>query len=257
MKRLYILLLAIVCAVTGLMAVDNALADSAYSREQYGEAVRIYQAILDSAGGNADIYYNLGNAHYRHGDVAHAVLNYERALRLDPSHSDARANLQFVNARLQDKPEENNSFLSRLHMSVVTAASANAWAWLALLSFVLLCGAIALYIFSSDIKLRKVGFFGGMMLVVVTVYLIVVAADAASRVTDHSEAIVTAPSTMLNSVPRQPRPTEKVLPLHEGTKVRILDSISTPDDPVSPRYYKITINGSAPAWLRATDVERI
>ena len=90
-----------------------------------------------------------------------------------------------------------------------------------------------------------------------TVYLVVVTVDAAKHFNDHSEAVVIVPSTLLNSAPRQPRQTEKVVPLHEGTKVEILDSVSTPDDPVSPRYYKISINGSAPAWLRATDVEII
>ncbi len=90
-----------------------------------------------------------------------------------------------------------------------------------------------------------------------TIYFIVVAADASARVDDHSEAIVTAPSTLLNSVPRQPKQTEKVVPLHEGTKVEIIDSVSTPDDPVSPRWYNVRINGSTGAWLRATDVERI
>ena len=68
---------------------------------------------------------------------------------------------------------------------------------------------------------------------------------------------MTVPTTLLNSVPRQPKQTEKVVPLHEGTKVQIIDSVSTPDDPVSPRWYNVKINNSTGAWLRATDVERI
>jgi hypothetical protein len=45
--------------------------------------------------------------------------------------------------------------------------------------------------------------------------------------------------------------------IHEGTKVEIIDSIATPDDPVSPKWYNVKINNSAKAWLRASDVERI
>ena len=162
-----------------------------------------------------------------------------------------------MNSRLEDKPEDNNSFLTRAHVSVVTAMSANAWAWTAFIVFVMLCGAAAVYIFSSNVMVRKAGFFSGILLLILAVYFVVVASDASSRVNDHDEAIVTAPSTLLNSVPRQPKQTEKVVPLHQGTKVEIIDSVSTPDDPVSPRWYNVRINGSNSAWLRGTDVERI
>lgn len=256
MKKILFTLLTILMALAA-DAQPVAMADSAYNKDQFGEAVRLYTEILSKCGPSSDVYYNLGNACYRHGDIAGAVLNYERALRIDPSNDDARANLQFVNSRLQDKPEDNNSLLTRVHHDIVTSTTANTWAWIAIATFVLLCAAAALYIFSGNVALRKTGFFGGIILVVLTVYFIVVAADAASHVNDHSEAIVTVPSTMLNSQPRQPKQTEKVVPLHEGTKVEIIDSVSTPDDPVSPRYYKVRINGSTPAWLRATDVERI
>ncbi len=256
-KIIFTILVAMAAMMTARAEASHALADSAYNKEQYGEAINLYREILAGEGNSPEVLYNLGNAYYRRGDVARAVLNYERALRLDPTHPEARANLAFVRSRLQDKPEDNNSFLTRLHGSVVTAAAANTWAWAAVVAFVILCGAVALYIFAGNVALRKLGFFGGIIMLAVSIYLIVVAANAASRVDDHSEAIITAPSTMLNSAPRQPRQTEKVVPLHEGTKVEIVDSVATPDDPVSPRYYKVRINGSSPAWLRATDVERI
>lgn len=258
MKKIFIAIIALVGSIAAAAAaVSPSMADSAYNKEMYGEAVELYRQVLAEQGSSADVYYNLGNALYRQGKVAGAVINYERALRIDPGHSDARANLKFVNSRLEDKPEDNNSFLTRLHHSIVTSATANAWAWISLCAFLLLCGLIALYIFSGNIALRKLGFFGGIVMVVATFYLVIVTIDAVKHFNNDAEAVVTAPSTLLNSAPRQPRQTEKVVPLHEGTKVQILDSVSTPDDPVSPRYYKISINGSAPAWLRATDVEKI
>jgi len=258
MKFRILLIIAMILGATySAMAALTVEADSAYNQERFSEAVRLYNEALKENGRNADLYYNLGNANYRAGHIARAVLAYERALRVNPAHTDARANLQFVNSRLEDKPEDNNSLLTRAHESVVRSMSANGWAWTAFAAFVLLCGAAALYIFSSNIMLRKTGFFGGMIMLVVTIYFVVVAADASARINDHSEAIVTAPSTLLNSVPRQPKQTEKVVPLHEGTKVEIIDSVSTPDDPVSPRWYNVRINGSNSAWLRATDVERI
>lgn len=258
MRFLILVSFVIAAFVPSMAANDAQLADSAYNKEAYTQAISLYNKALAENGRNADLYYNLGNAYYRQGNVAQAILAYERALRINPAFAEARANLSFVNSRLEDKPEDNNSLLTCAHNSVMSCMSANSWAWTAFVAFVVLCGLIALYIFSSNVLARKFGFFGGLALLVVTIYFVVVAADASSRVNDHSEAIVTVPSTLLNSVPRQPKQTEKVVPLHEGTKVQIVDSVATPDDPKSPRWYNVRIGGgSTGAWLRATDVERI
>ena len=257
MKYLFAIITLIAAAWSASAANLAAEADSAYNKEDYARAVELYNQLLAEQGRSAEVYYNLGNAWYRRGNTAQAILAYERALRVDPAHVDARANLDFVNSRLEDKPEDNNSVLIRIHHAVVTATSANAWAWIALTAFILACAAAALYIFTAKISLRKMGFFGGIILLIAFVYFLIVAINAANRIDDHSEAIITAQSTLLNSMPRQPKQTEKVVVLHQGTKVEIIDSVATPDDPVSPRWYNVRVNTSAEAWLRATDVERI
>lgn len=232
-------------------------ADSAYNKENYHLAIELYNKALNEYGRNGEVYYNLGNAWYRTGNISQAILAYERALRIQPTLTDARINLDFLRTQLQDKPENNNSLLTRAHSGIVNSMTANAWAWTAFIVFAFLLCFVAAYIFSNNVMLRKVGFFGCIILLFITIYLIVVAHDAAARMNDHSEAIVTVPNTFLNSVPRQPKQTETVVPLHEGTKVEIIDSVATPDDPVSPRWYNVKINGSNSAWLRATDVTRI
>ena len=256
MKILVIMILAW-CAAPTVAASLAASADSAYTADDFPRAIALYSQALATDGHSPDLYYNLGNAYYRNGNIGRAIVAYNRCLRLDPANSDARANLAFVNSRIQDLPEDDSSFLSRLHIGIVTAVSANTWAWLALGVFALTLAAVAVYIFGRGVLLRKVGFFGAFILATFTVYFIVVAADAAARVRDHSHAIVTVPTTFLNSIPRQPKQTDKVVPLHEGTRVEIIDSVPTPDDPVSPRWYNVKINNSTHAWLRATDVERI
>lgn len=250
-------LLWLLAALPATAASETELADSAYAKEDYPAAIQLYNKIIADGQVSATAYYNLGNAYYRDGKLGRAVIAYERALRIDPANADARANLAFVRSRLQDLPEDDNSFLSNLHHSAVTAVSANAWAWITVGTFLLLLAAVALYIFAPGVMLRKAGFFSAIILLVLTVYFLVVASDAAGRLDDHSEAVVTVPTTLLNSVPRQPKQTEKVVPLHEGTKVQIVDSVLTPDDPVSPRWYNVKINNSTEAWLRGTDVERI
>ena len=59
-------------------------AETAYTKEDYGKAIELYEGILKSNGDSPEIYYNLGNAYYKAGKIASAILNYERALVLDP-----------------------------------------------------------------------------------------------------------------------------------------------------------------------------
>ena len=78
--------------------------DSAYIKEDYAAAIQIYEALLKN-GEAADVYYNLGNSYYKIGEIAKAVLNYERALLLQPGNGDIRANLEVARAKTIDKVE--------------------------------------------------------------------------------------------------------------------------------------------------------
>ena len=119
-------------------------------------------------------------------------------------------------------------------------------------------GAVALYIFANSVALRKTGFFGGITLLVIFAYTLLAAHDSYTNARSHETAVVTVPSTQLSSTPRASKSgNDKVVTIHEGTAVEIVDSVATPDDPVSPKWYNVKINNSTKAWLRASDVERI
>jgi hypothetical protein len=95
-------------------------------------------------------------------------------------------------------------------------------------------------------------------MIVFTAFLVSFAYSSASEYNNHDTAIVIVPSTNLSSAPRAPKSkTEKVVPIHEGTKVTIVDSVATPADPSSRMWYDVKINNSTRAWVRSADVERI
>ena len=71
-------------------------AEVAYTKEDYGKAIELYEGLLKTHGESAEIYYNLGNAYYKENKIAPAILNYERALLLDPGDGDIRFNLQLA-----------------------------------------------------------------------------------------------------------------------------------------------------------------
>lgn len=261
MKKLFSLII-ILCSVLSAQPVAALTlaqkGDSAYNKQAYAEALAYYTDALAKDGSSSDLYYNLGNTYYRLGDLGHAVINYERALAVNPSNADAAANLAFVRTKIADKPEDDSSFLGVMHHRVIAVFSPDAWAWIAFVLFVLVCGAVALYLFTSSVTLRKFGFFGGFVLLVIFVYVLVVAFNAASAVDDHEQAVVIAPTTNLRSAPNAATSkTDKVVPIHEGTKLIIVDSLSTPDDPTTRMWYDVKLNNTSRAWVSAADVERI
>ena len=66
--------------------VTKAEGDSAYIRNDYASAIQIYENLLKK-GEAAEVYYNLGNSYYKADDIARAILNYERALLLEPGNA--------------------------------------------------------------------------------------------------------------------------------------------------------------------------
>ena len=110
--------LRILSAICGsLLLAGSALAEEAFQRGnqlyeagRYADAAAAYGRALGAAdrkgsSGNreavgSNLFYNLGNAWFRAGEPGRAVLNYERALRLQPNHPEAAANLAFVRRQL-------------------------------------------------------------------------------------------------------------------------------------------------------------
>lgn len=75
-----------------------------YGDERYTDAIAAYQRVIDSGLESGPLQFNLGNAYFKSGDVGHAVLHYERSLRLMPGDPDLAANLAFARESSGDSP---------------------------------------------------------------------------------------------------------------------------------------------------------
>ena len=99
MKTCLLLFFVISAFATVVSAADQAsfaTANQAYAEGRFGAAAAHYESLINSGNWNANLFYDLGNAHYRLGDFGQAILNYERALALEPRHPEAEANLQLA-----------------------------------------------------------------------------------------------------------------------------------------------------------------
>lgn len=229
-------------------AVTKADADSAYARQQYQQAIKCYERLLNG-GVNADIYYNLGNAYYRTDDFTHAVLNYERALLLNPGDKDIRLNLQLARSKTIDKiTPESEMFFVTWYRSLTNLMSVDGWATTALVCLALAIALFLLYLFSDAIWRRKVGFFGSLLMIVLFVLSNVFAFQQNKILSERAGAIVMSGAAPVKSTPAV-NGTDLFI-LHEGTRVDITEEFSH-------QWMKVRVADGKEGWIAAKDIERI
>lgn len=235
-----------------------AQADSTYNADEFRQAADMYLNVIQEDGPSAKLYYNLGNTYYRLGEMGNAILAYERALRLDPSDKDARNNLDFVNARITDRPGERGTFLGNALNAMSAYAHSNTWAWIAFICFALTLAGLLAYLFSQVVAVRKVGFFGGILTLIGFGICLFFSYRAAAIATADNVAIITVPSTILSTTPRVPQDrSQEAMLLHEGTKVTILDSVRSTTDSIQSLWYDVEVDNAHRAWINSAAVQKI
>jgi tetratricopeptide (TPR) repeat protein len=115
-----------------------ARANGFYERKEYDSAVQAYANIINEKVESASLYFNLGNAYFKKGDLGHAILYYLRAKRLDPSDEDIASNLEFARqfSRVQMEGVQLNPINSFL-ISLVDPYRIDSLAWASSGCFVL------------------------------------------------------------------------------------------------------------------------
>lgn len=249
MKR--IITLAILCTLAfasmyaQLPAEVFARANKAYAAEQYQEALTDYLSLVDQGMESADLYYNLGNAYYRTGELAQAILYYERAAQLRPGDKEIAENIAFCYSRTEDKIDAMPSFfLVRWWQSVVGAFSVRGWMWVLIAFSAALVALGACFFLSHDYALRKNSLMATLVTLVLWLVVLVATINASYRANHSNTAIVTAPLSVVKSSPNESS-VDKFL-LHEGTKVRLLDEMDS--------WVKIGIADGNKGWMPISDI---
>ena len=246
MKR-YTLLICILAMMGWAFAQNPAdewfdQANTAYNSGNYDDAVGLYQKILDTGMESVPVYYNMGNAYYKMSEYPMAIYYYEKALKLDPSNDDVRTNLEIANLAIVDKIEPvPQSFIVRWWRSLRAMCSSDRWAWWSVAAFALLLICAFMFFRSRRIGLRKLGFFMGIIFLVVFTLSVIFAAQFRHSANVQDQAIIMSPTVTVKSSPAQA--SVDLFVLHEGTKVTILQS--------SNGWNKVRIANGSIGWLEA------
>ena len=202
-----------------------------------------------SKGVSSDLYYNLGNAYYKSGNITRAIINYERALLLDPSDDDIKTNLRIANNRIIDKiVPRPKIFFVEWYNSAMNLMNVDGWVDLGFVALGMVIIFFLLYFFSRRIVLRKIGFFGGSIFVVIFVTATIFAYEQNQKLIERNEAIILTPFVLIKKSPSSGG--SDLFMLHEGTKVQILDGELM-------EWKEIRLLDGRKGWIETSNIERI
>lgn len=250
-KKIYTLTMLLVATLYAAGADAQTLIDranEAYRNGDYAQAAELYEQSGEQDGTSAAYFYNLGNAYYKSGVYPRAILNYERSLLLDPGNEDARFNLTMAQARISDKIEPLGTFfLHKWMLAVQQLFTSNAWAVIAVVAFLLFLVGLLLYVFVERVVWRKIGFFAGLLALLITVGANHFASEQKELLTHRNTAIVMAPTITVKSSPSESG--TDLFVLHEGTKVYLTDRVG--------EWSEIRLEDGNQGWMPTEKLEVI
>ena len=221
----------------------------AYSAGDWTQALSDWNDVAATGLRSRELYFNLGNAYYKSGEIAPAILNYERALRLDPSDADVRYNLEFARSMTQDRIDEVPEFILKTWLRKVNyLLSSNAWAVLSLFLLALTLALLLLFLLGPTAGVRRTGFFTGIAALLLTLMCWGFARSQKADAERHDTAIVMRPVSSVTSSPSSDA-AKSLFILHEGTKVKVLDEVSG--------FTDIELSDGRRGWIATGDIERI
>jgi tetratricopeptide (TPR) repeat protein len=221
----------------------------AYTAGRFEQARDAWLSLYSAGLSSPELCTNIGNAYYKSDDNAHAILYYERALKLDPSYGDARHNLKFAQSRNRDRidvvPE---FFLVSMIRNLGWKMDSNSWAVLSIILFAGFLAMLLLYRLGRSASSRKTGFFVGIVLLLLFAGALGFASWQKSDFMKADEAIVVSPVVSIKSAPGAENSKDLFI-LHEGTKVRLLDSVGS--------WLNIELSDGRQGWIMSENVENI
>jgi tetratricopeptide (TPR) repeat protein len=240
-----------ICLLCGLNVsvsaqdADLKAAETAYASEQYDQAIELYESILKSYGDSYELYYNLGNSYYKTGKIAHAILNYERALLINPGDGDVRFNLEMAKQQTVDKIEPlQEFFLKSWFRSAQNLIGVDSWATIGIFCFVLLICCLVLFFFSKWMRLKKIGFYWGIALFIAVIFANIFAYNQKEELLHRDGAIVFSPTVTIKSSPDNSG--TDLFVLHEGSKVFIRSSVGD--------WNEVVLEDGNVGWIHKKDI---
>ena len=125
--------------------------------------------------------------------------------------------------------------------------SCNVWSILSLVALALLLIFALIFLLASSIGVRKASFFGALCALIFGIATTAFAISSRNNMLEHNEAIVMASAVSIKSSPDLSA--TDLFVLHEGTKVRIVETVD--------EWCEVVLADGKKGWIEVKNIEEI
>lgn len=219
-----------------------------YLQQHYKEAIASYEAVLVGGMESGELFFNLGNAYFKSGRIADAILAYERSHRLMPNDEDVVFNLQYANLRVIDTIEPvPQLFLYRWADALLAFFPRSVQFWLIYCSFLITLAAFGYLLFARTFGARRAALLFGIIGMAWCAISAVFYGINSYRASTTVYAIVMTDVANIKSAPDKNGGDAFVL--HTGVKVQVLDGVNG--------WKKIRLADGKIGWIQERECETI
>jgi tetratricopeptide (TPR) repeat protein len=240
-------------SVSGNSMKDSAVvyiqqANEAYQSNNFEEAIALYTRAIDLRFESAVLYYNLGNAYFKSGDNARAILWLERAKRLDPNNEDIIHNINFIQQKLIDRIEHlPELFIVKLWNKCSGLFTGNQWAIFSIIACALFSICLLVVLLIRVQWVRSTAIIIAILALLFTIFSIIFAKRESTRHIIHPEAIVMSHVVYVKSTPNEKG--SDLFVIHSGLKIGITDQLN--------EWVEIRLPNGEKGWIQTTQIEKI
>ena len=222
--------------------------NEAYAKKDYQSAISNYEAILQTGEYSSDLYYNLGNAYFKNGNLGKAILNFERANKNSPNDKDILHNLNHARVSTVDEIEPLPPFfVSSFFGGIRDLFFSIGWAIFSLLFLWIGLGILIAQLLQKLNGNQRILKIASISSLVLAGFGILFGLARKSHEINFKEAIILEKQIDFKSAPEDN--SENIMKLHEGTKVEILDKIDN--------YHKVKLADGDEGWINEKVLEMI
>jgi tetratricopeptide (TPR) repeat protein len=216
---------------------------AAYKSGDFDQSVTAFETLAGRGIRNGKLFYNLGNACLKQDRLGHAVLWYERALRLMPDDPDLKFNYDYALSLTRDERGPSESPLLRILFFWKYLFAPKQLQWLSIIFNGIFWLVLILRQILKRSRLKTLS-YGVFLLAAVSTLTVVYNAYEAAYVREG--VILAAEAPVRSGLTDQA--TELFL-LHAGAKVRI--------EREKGDYYRIRYSEGKIGWIEKSEVGRI
>jgi len=189
-------------------------ANKLYDEGKFPDAATAYEKLIMSGKASSTIYFNLGNALFKSGQLGRAIASYRMAEQLSPRDPDIRANLRFARNQVQAPTMATNPLQSSLRRLTL-----NEWTILTAAAFWILFLLLA----AGQLRPEARRLLRPYALLSLIVGLLLAAGLTYSFYYQRMVriVIVTVPDALVRQRPLDTAP--NAFPVHDGAEMRLLE----------------------------------